>query len=192
MQNRRAKPTVKPRKVSSTQCWAICHMSVRVPSAHHCGAYPENQLHIAAVPAVAEMMGEEAPGMVVVLVWEQDANSISSFRICVVVVSPDETEEQWTGGSHDGDVRENPSAVVLGERVDCLEEEGVARDGAHGIIGDARGVCAADPGRVRQQRIKAAVASLAKESAMRFTRDRVFIHRPSRYRRHRSGGEQSI
>jgi hypothetical protein len=36
----------------------------------------------------------------------------------------------------------------------------VAGDGAHGIVGDSGGDCAADPGWVSEKRVEAAVASL--------------------------------
>jgi hypothetical protein len=37
----------------------------------------------------------------------------------------------------------------------------VAGDGAHGIVGDSGGNCAADPGWVGEKRVEAAVASLS-------------------------------
>lgn len=36
---------------------------------------PEDQLHIVSVPGVAKMVGEEAPWVVVVFIWEEDANA---------------------------------------------------------------------------------------------------------------------
>lgn len=122
--------------------------------------HPEDQLDIIAVPAVAQMVGEETPRVVVVLVREEDADSVVALRVSVVVVSPDYAQEEGSGGGHDGDVWQNPPAIVIWEGVDSLEEEGVAGDGAHGVVGDARGCRAADPGWVCQEGVEAAVASL--------------------------------
>jgi hypothetical protein len=128
------------------------------------GAQPEDKLDVVAVPAVAQVVGEEAPRVVVVLVGEEDAQTVHSLRVGVGVVTPDQTEVQRPGRRHDGDVREHPSTVVVGQRVDCLEEEGVARNGAHGIIGDASRHGAAHPGGVGQERIETAIASLVEIS----------------------------
>lgn len=53
--------------------------------------HPENDLDVGPVPTVAEMMGEEAPGVIVVLVGEQDAHTVIIYGIRIVVVSPYKT-----------------------------------------------------------------------------------------------------
>jgi hypothetical protein len=127
---------------------------------HPVSCEPEDDLDVGPVPAVAEVVREEAPGVVVVFLRKEDADAVVTLGGQVVVVPPDDAEEERARGGHDGDVGEGPSAVVVGERVDGLEEEGVAGDGAHGVVGDARGGCAADPRGVGEERVEAAVASL--------------------------------
>ncbi|KAH9872774.1 hypothetical protein J1614_005168 [Plenodomus biglobosus] len=122
--------------------------------------HPEDDLDVGSVPAVAQVVGEETPGMVVVLVGEEDAHAIVVEGLRIVVVAPDDAEEERAGRGHDGDVWEWPAAVVVGQRVDGLEEEGVAGNGAHGIVGDASGQGSTDPGWVGEERVKAAVASI--------------------------------
>lgn len=121
---------------------------------------PENDLDIGPVPAVSEVVGEEAPGVVVVFFGEQDAHAVLVDGTSVVVMSPHKTEEERSGGGHDGDVGEWPATIVVRQGVDGLEEEGVTRDRAHGIVGDTGGDGTADPGWVGKQRVETSVASL--------------------------------
>jgi len=95
---------------------------------------PEDDLDIGPVPAVSEVVGEETPGVVVVFLWEEDAHAVLVDGAGVVVMSPHKTEEERSGGGHDGDVGERPATVVVGQGVDGLEEERVTRDRAHGIV----------------------------------------------------------
>ena len=55
-------------------------------------AQPEDDLYVGPVPAVAKVVGEEAPWMVVVLIGEKNAQTVSTFGALVHVVAPDETE----------------------------------------------------------------------------------------------------
>jgi hypothetical protein len=112
------------------------------------------------VPAIAHVMCEEAPGVVIVLVGEDDAHAVIILGTRIGVVSPDEAEIEGASGGHDGDVWQGPAAVVVGERFDRLQEKGMAGDGAHDIIGDSRGQSAADPGGVGEKGVEAAVASV--------------------------------
>lgn len=121
---------------------------------------PENDLDVCPVPAVAKVVGEEGPRVVVVFFREENANTVFVDGRRVVIMAPDKRQEKWTGRCHDGDVGEGPATVVVGQRVNGLEEEGVAGNGAHGIVGDSGGDCAADPGWVGEERVEAAVASL--------------------------------
>lgn len=121
---------------------------------------PENDLDVCPVPAVAKVVGEEGPRVVVVFLGEENADTVFVDWRGVVVVAPDKRQEERTSGCHDSDVGEGPATVVVGQRVDGLEEEGVAGNGAHGIVGDSGGDCAANPGWVGEKRVEAAVASL--------------------------------
>ena len=63
------------------------------------------------------MVSEETPGVVVVLVGEQNSNSaairtIADIETFGAPMTPDDAQEEWTSRSHDGDVWENPFAVV--------------------------------------------------------------------------------
>lgn len=122
--------------------------------------HPKDDFDVRLVPAVAEVVGEEAPGVVVVFVGKEDADTILVEGHCGGVVSPDDAEKKRAGRGHDGDVGQWPAAVVVGQRVNSLEEEGVARDSAHGIVGDTGGERSADPGWVDEEGVEAAVASL--------------------------------
>jgi len=82
--------------------------------------HPENQSHVISVPAAAAVMREEAPWMVVVLVWEEYAYAVFALGASAVVVAPDYTQKQRPGGSHNGDVGEQPVAIIVWKRVDCL------------------------------------------------------------------------
>lgn len=82
---------------------------------HPVVAQPEDDLDVGPVPAVAQVMREEAPGVVVVFVRKQDTQAVGALRALVHVVAPDDTEVEGTGGCHDCDVREGPAAVVVGQ-----------------------------------------------------------------------------
>lgn len=122
--------------------------------------HPKDDFDVGPVPAIAQVVREEAPGVVVVLVGEEDAHTVLVEGRSGGVVSPDDAEEERAGRGHDGDVGQWPAAVVVGQRVDGLEKEGVTGDGAHGIVGDACGDGAANPSWVGKEGVEAAVASL--------------------------------
>lgn len=122
--------------------------------------HPEDELDIVVMPAVAEVVGEEAPAVAVVLCGEENAYAVHTLWLQFVVVAPDDAKVQWPGRGHDGDVWQGPSAVVVGQAIDGIEEELVARYRAHGIVGDACGGGLAHPGGVGQERVEATVASL--------------------------------
>jgi hypothetical protein len=105
-------------------------------------------------------MGEETPRVVVVLIGEEDAYAVDTLGTRIVVVSPDDTEKQWAGGCHYGDVRQGPSTVVVSKRINGLQEEGVAGYRAHGIVGDSGRQSAAYPSGVGEKRVETAIATL--------------------------------
>jgi hypothetical protein len=122
--------------------------------------HPEDELDVVVVPAVAQVVGEEAPAVVIVLCGEEDAHAVGIFWVSLVVVAPDDAKIQRTGRGHDSDVRQRPPAVVVGQAVDGVEEELVARHGAHGVVGDACRGRLANPRGVGEERVEAAVAPL--------------------------------
>lgn len=73
---------------------------------------------------------------------------------------PDDAEEERAGTVHDCYVRKFPIPIVGYERFDYKGEERVVGDGAHGVVGDAGGIRAADPGWVGKKRVEAAVATI--------------------------------
>jgi len=72
-----------------------------------------------------------------------------------LVLLPQDAEEQRARAGHDGDVGHAVVAGVLLEAGDDALEEGVVRDGAHGVVADARGHRAAQPRRVLQHDVEA-------------------------------------
>lgn len=152
---------------------------------------PENDFYISPVPTVAKVVGEEAPRVVVVLVGEKNAEPIITLGALVHVVAPDKTEVQRTGRCHNCNIWERPTAIIVGERVNCLEEKWVAGDCAHNIVGDARRDCAANPGRVGEKRVEATVASLETISLAQWHSYKKNVHRPSQCRCRQSGAAQS-
>ena len=68
--------------------------------------HPEDQVRVLAVPAVALVVGEEAPGESVVLVLHQNAHAASIAGSGLHVLLPDHGQEQRARGVHDSDVRE--------------------------------------------------------------------------------------
>lgn len=112
------------------------------------------------MPAVTLVVGEETPGMAVVLVLHQDADTARLTGLVAHVLLPDDRQEQRTSRVHDGDVREQPAPIVGLQRLDHAQEERVLRDGTHGVVRDTCGCGTTDPGWVGQKGIQAAVAAL--------------------------------
>lgn len=117
-------------------------------------------MRVLAVPAVSGVVGEETPGVLVVLVQHENAHAAHLRRVVLHILLPDDRQEQGTGRVHHGDVGEEPVAVILLEQFDYAQEEGVLRHGAHGIVGDTCGHGAAHPRGVSEQRIQTTVAAL--------------------------------
>lgn len=89
--------------------------------------YPEDQARILAVPAVTPVVGEEAPRELVVLVLHENAHAPSLTRSIAHILFPDDRQEQRSGRVHNGDVWEEPVAVVLLQHFDRTEEEWMLR-----------------------------------------------------------------
>lgn len=122
--------------------------------------HPEDELDVGSVPAVAKVVGKETPWVVVVFIGEQNTDAAIALLVDGVVVSPDYAKIERTGRSHDSDVGKKPFAVIVGERVDGLEEEWVAGNSAHDIVGDTGRVCATDPSWIREKRVKTTIATI--------------------------------
>jgi len=119
---------------------------------HPVGAHPEDQAGVAAVPAAADVLLEEAGGVMVVVGLAEDADAaVADVEGRVHVFLPDDGEEERAGAVHDGDVGQLPVLVVGREGFDDAQEEGVVRDGAHGVVGDAGRDGAVHPGWVGQE-----------------------------------------
>ena len=113
-------------------------------------AHPEDQPGVGPVPAVADVVGEEAPRVPVVLVLHADADTPGLGAAFMHVLLPDDGEEEGASRIHDGDIGEQPAAVVGLQQLDHAEEERVLGDRAHGVIGYPRGRGAAHPGGVSE------------------------------------------
>ena len=77
-----------------------------------------------------------------------------------LIFLPNDAEKERAGTVHDCYVGEPPVAVVGNQRLDDEGEEGVVRDRAHGVVGDAGGIGATDPGWVGEERVEATVTAL--------------------------------
>lgn len=115
-------------------------------------AQPENKPSVLAVPAVAQMMAEETPRLLVVFVWHENSKS-SPVDVGARghVLFPDDAEEERASTRHDSYVGEAPICVVILERLDDEEEKGVTGNRAHSVVGDACRVGLSRPGGVGQK-----------------------------------------
>ena len=143
-------------------------------------AHPKDKARIFPVPTAPSVPPEERPRLFVVLVTHQHPHSPRFTTIpgactsspkdrgggdrrrsaAAFVFLPDDAEEERAGTVHDCYVRKFPIPIVRYERFDYKGEERVVGDGAHGVVGDAGGIRAADPGWVGKKRVEAAVATL--------------------------------
>jgi hypothetical protein len=152
---------------------------------------PENDLDVGSVPTASDVVGEEAPRVVVVLVGKENAHTVVTLGARIVVVAPDDAEIQRTGGSHDCNVGQGPPTVVVGQGIDGLQEERMAGYRTHGVVGDTSGQCTAHPGRVGEKRVKAAVASLGLVSMLPSATSHEYVRRPGQCRFLQSGAARS-
>ena len=126
--------------------------------------HPEEESYIAAVPGAASIEREERGVELAVLTWSQDADTpgpVCAFSQVQGHISlPDHGEEQRAGAGHDGDVGEEPVAIVGLELLGHEQEERVARRGAHSVVRDPRGVGRVYPGGELQEGVHPAVAPI--------------------------------
>lgn len=121
--------------------------------------YPENQLSIVSMPAVAHVVGEEAPGESVVFVWHQNTDSVHAIRIAHVLL-PNHRQEQGACRVHYCNVRQKPMLIVGLQRFNHPQEERMLGDSAHGIVRNPSWLCSANPCWVRKKGIETSLATL--------------------------------
>ena len=109
--------------------------------------YPENELGVGTVPAVSDVVGEKTPGKSVVFIRHQYTDSVHANGLRHVFF-PNHRQEQRSSRIHHCNVRQDPMPVVCLQRVHDLQEEGMLRNRAHGVVGDSSGFRSADPCRV--------------------------------------------
>lgn len=142
-----------------------CRQEANNGEHHPVFEHPEDEFDITCMPRVAKVVSEETPGMVVVLVREQNSNSATIETIAIIEafgapMTPNDAQEERTSRSHDSDVRQNPLPVVARQVVNDTHKERVTRDGTHCIVGDTSGQSAAQPSWIREQRVKTTVAAI--------------------------------
>lgn len=113
------------------------------------------------MPAVAPVVREEAPGESVVLILHEDANARRLAWLVAHVLFPDHRQEEGASRVHNGDVWQKPAPVIRLQRLDDTEEERMLWHGTHRIVGDTRRSGPTNPGGIREEGIKAAVAALS-------------------------------
>lgn len=91
-----------------------------------CVTYPEDELGISSVPAVADVVRKETPGKPVVFLWHQNADAVGALGLAHVLL-PDNRQEERASRVHDSDVRQKPTSVVCLQRIDGAQEERVLR-----------------------------------------------------------------
>jgi hypothetical protein len=58
------------------------------------------------------MIVEETPRMFAVFVWKENSNTVLLVGYLIAIVSPDNTQEQRASRSHNGDIWQEPTAVI--------------------------------------------------------------------------------
>lgn len=123
-------------------------------------AHPEDSLRVLAVPAVPLGDVEDAPRVVAVLGRHQHAHLVLVWALLGHVLLPDDGEEERTRRRHHRDVGHAIVVCVALEALDHALEEGVVRNGAHGVVADARGERASEPGRVLEHHVQTPCATI--------------------------------
>lgn len=115
-------------------------------------AHPEDDGHVAPMPAATLMIIEEAIRVLVVGLANQhpDALSVRPPTLRRDILLPHDAQEQRAGAVHDSDVGQAPVAIIRLEAADDMLVEGVAGGGAQGVVADAGWGGAACPGGVLQ------------------------------------------
>lgn len=112
------------------------------------------------MPAVADMVGEETPRVLVVLILHENPNTACLTRLVDHVFLPQYRQEEGTCRVHDGDVGKQPVTVVGLQQLNDPEEEWMLGNGSHGVVGDTRWNRTAHPRGVSEKRIQPTVAAL--------------------------------
>ncbi|KFY23859.1 hypothetical protein V491_02390 [Pseudogymnoascus sp. VKM F-3775] len=130
------------------------------PAAHPVLAHPEDSLRVLSVPAVPLCDIEDAPRVVAVLGRHEHAHLVLIGPLLGHVLLPDDGEEERACRRHDGDVGHAVVVCVALETLNHALEEGVVWDGAHGVVADARGERAAQPGWVLEHHVQTPGAAI--------------------------------
>lgn len=92
----------------------------------------------------------------------KDADDTTFRDAPSLVLFPDNAHKEWTRRKHDGDVGNQPVAVVFLQGLENLAEERVMRHGAHDIIRDTGWGGLAYEGGDRKQRVETVLATIVK------------------------------
>lgn len=112
------------------------------------------------MPAIADMVSEETPRVLVVLVRHEDPDACLLARLVAHVFLPDHRQKQRTRRVHDSDVRKQPVVVIGLQKLHGSEEEGMLWDRSHGVVRDARRHGATHPRGIGKEGIQTAVAAI--------------------------------
>lgn len=86
------------------------------------------------MPATTLVVREEAPCMPIVLIRHEHSYSVFLGWMFTSIFFPYYTQEEWTGGIHNCDIRQTPVAVVALQRFDNTEEERMSRYTCHDVV----------------------------------------------------------
>ena len=114
------------------------------------------------MPTTPLIPHEKAPSMLTVVLGHQHPEPTQRIDVLprTHVLLPHDGEEQGPRGRHDGDVGQEPGAVVGLQGGGDVQEEGVVGHAAHGVVGDAGGDGTPRPGGVGEEGVQAALAAL--------------------------------
>lgn len=110
------------------------------------------------MPAAPLVKVEESPGINAGVSVKQYPDSapgktVSNIGAGTHVLFPDHGEEERASAVHDSYVGEGPITVVFSKGFDDHEEERMASNGAHSVVGDPSGDSLADPRGEGKERI---------------------------------------
>ena len=111
------------------------------------------------------MMREESPRRGIILLGEQNPQppailAIADIEPIITVQPPDDTQKQRPRRRHDGDIRQQPAALIARQFGDDAREERMARDGREHVVRDAGGFGFARDGGVLEEGLEGAFAAV--------------------------------
>src|SRR5216117_1067114 len=103
--------------------------------------HPEDRLSILTVPGVSAVAREEAPVILIIVIWKEGVNTshatLGKRYVRSHVFLPYDGQEERAGTVHDREVRNVPVAVVGCKGVDHPQEERVSWNRPHNVVADA-------------------------------------------------------